>query len=107
VYAPDPAILDRIRSALGAPSALRITDPSRFYSLITAESTKVTSGLSLGDLSVTSTVAPGRTQMFAGGGGIDLLQLLHRAVEAQRRHEAARIRARIDRELQALAAQQQ
>lgn len=99
----DSASLERIREALARPSAIRTALPSpRFYALTLAKPTTFADQMKNWDLSLTKTVSPGTPRAFPLMFSIDLLNLLHRAAEAHRRHETRQIRERIDRELGAL-----
>ena len=106
VFVPDSASLDRIRTALASTPALRLDGPPRFYALAVSRLPTFADTMKSWNLSVTRTAEPGNADGFAGQPifTIDLLPLLHRAIQAHHEREVRQIRARIDGELLALAA---
>jgi hypothetical protein len=103
VFVPDNASLDRIHAALATTPALRIVAPPRFYASVVYKPPTFADYMKGWDLNLTRTLAPSNSYRF-GGGGIDLLQLLHWVMQAHRDRDLKQIREQIDRELRALTA---
>jgi hypothetical protein len=103
----DPASLDRIAAALASAPAIDATVAPRFYASTVAKAPSFKDYMKGWNVSLTPIVAPAESMSFGGGGlgGIEVLSLIHAAIQAYHGHEARLIRQRIDRELRALNGQ--
>jgi aminoglycoside 2'-N-acetyltransferase I len=110
-----PAVLGRIRTALGSEPVLDLGDDAlRFHTQVIARKRTFAEYLSGADLRFgmerpSPYAAPGERPALGAGMGVDLLGLAGSAVRAFRamrqEREARQIRERIDRELEAIGAQ--
>jgi hypothetical protein len=104
----DPASLERIAAALASTPSLDATAAPRFYASTVATPPAFKDYMKGWNLSLTHIVAPEEAGFGGGGGGlggIEVLSLIHAAIQAYRGHEARLIRERIDRELRAVNGQ--
>lgn len=95
----DEIQLGRIRTALATMPVVASEIPT-FYARVEARPPTFADYMTGWDLRITPLTAPGQT--VGATGGLDLLQVWRRALQAYRDREARQIRARIDRELAAL-----
>jgi hypothetical protein len=100
----DESSLERIRAALARSSPFRTAAVPRFYAQVTVRPPHFSEFMTNWDVSLTSIDPPSVTGGVPAMGGVDLLSLLGRLVQAHRNRELRQLRERIDRELEALKA---